>query len=229
VPAAAPAGQVSYDFLNVTNPSSPGSYYVRLETFASNDGSGSAIDAGGLAFAVTNSLSISATVPPYLTFCTGITINNLNCANASGDYIDYGELSPGHANSGSSQMLVATNAVDGYNVSLSGTTMTSGTNAIAALATNDVSRPGTPQFGLNLRANTTPAGGSNPTGPGVAVPVANYFQPNSYRFVDGETLISNPAPDDVRLFTASYIVNIPKTQPAGIYVTTLTYICLGSF
>ncbi len=228
-PAVTAAMPVSYHFTGVTNPSDAGPFYVRVSTYATDDASGLSSDYGGIAISINDSLAISALVPPYLTFCTGITIGGLNCANAVGDYLDLGALSSRRASSGTSQMLVATNAVDGYFVSVQGTTMTSGNNIIGALAANDVSRPGTPQFGMNLTANVAPAVGSNPSGPGVAAPMPNYNQSNSYRFVNGETLVSNVVPDDVRLYTASYIVNIPPAQAAGVYVSTLTYICLASF
>jgi hypothetical protein len=228
-PAFASPGPNTYDLQNIINPSTPGTYYIRILTYSSTDATGSYIDEGGIAYSVTNALSITATVPPYLTFCTGVTITGLNCANANGDYIDFGELSSTKASSGSSQMLAATNAQDGYNISITGTTMTSGTNAITSLASNDVSRPGTPQFGMNLRSNSAPAVGADPNGPGTAIPAANYFQSNSYRFNNGETLVAFPKPDDVREYTASYIVNVPKVQAPGIYVTTITYICLATF
>ncbi len=220
---------LSFHFTGITNTSDAGPSYARVTTYASDDATGASSDYGGIAYSINNSLAISALVPPFLTFCTGITITGLNCANAAGDYLDLGELSSKQANKGTSQMLVATNAVDGYFVSVQGTTMTSGNNVIAALAANDVSRPGAAQFGMNLRANATPAVGNDPSGPGVAVPVATYNQPNSYRFVNGDTLVANSVPDDVRLYTASYIVNIAATQAAGVYVSTLTYICLASF
>jgi hypothetical protein len=228
-PSTAIIGSASFHFTGVTNPSAAGSYYARVQTFATGDATGPASDYGGIAFAIANSLAISAEVPPYLTFCTGITIAGLDCTNASGDYIDLGELSSQRASSGSSQMLVATNAVDGYDVSVQGTTLTSGNNIINALASNDVSRPGVSQFGFNLRANSTPAVGNNPTGPGVAGPQSNYNQPNSYRFVSGDTIIANAVPDDRREYTASYVVNVSATQAPGVYVSTLTYICLASF
>jgi hypothetical protein len=228
-PAFAAAGTATFNLDGVTNPSSPGSYYIRMLTYASDDGTGSYIDEGGIAFAVTTALSVTATVPPYLTFCTGLTITGLNCANAEGDYIDFGELSSTRANRGSSQMLAATNAQDGYNISVTGTTMMSGVNEITALTANDVSRPGTPQFGMNLKSNSAPSGGTEPFGPGVAMPMPNYSTPNTFRFVDGETLVRVEEPDDVRQYTASYIVNVPRTQAPGIYVTTLTYICLATF
>lgn len=227
--AAEPVGPVSFHFTGIINPDTAGPHYGRIYTYATSDGSGPGSDYGGLAFSINDALAISALVPPYLTFCTGITIAGLNCANANGSYLDLGELSSSSARSGTSQMLVATNAVDGYNVTLLGTPLASGTNALNALTSNDVSRPGTSQFGLNLRANSSPTVGSNPGGPGVASPSPNYNQPNSYRFASGETIIANSVPDDVRLYTASYIVNIPAAQAAGVYVSTITYICLASF
>ncbi len=228
-PVVATTGPVTYHFTNVTNPSTPGSYYARIQTFVTADESGPASDYGGLAFAIANTISISATVPPYLIFCTGITITGNNCVNASGNYVDFGELSPTKARVGSSQFLVATNAEDGYGVTVNGTSLTSGNNVINAMSANDVSRPGLGQFGFNLRANAAPSNGSDPSGPGTSQPLPNYNSPDSYRFVSGDSLVIHPTTDDVRLYTSSYIANIPTTQPAGIYVSTLTYICLALF
>ncbi|HVX24240.1 MAG TPA: hypothetical protein VG992_02760 [Candidatus Saccharimonadales bacterium] len=227
--AAATVTSVAYDFDHVVNPSAPGAYYVRLQTFASEDATGQVTDAGGIAFDITNQLAISAEVPPYLIFCTAITIGGLNCANAQGNYVDFGELSTHHTGSGTSQMLVATNAEAGYNVTVSGTTLTSGNNVISALTTNDVVRPGVGQFGLNLRSNSAPSVGNNPIGPGVGQPQSNYDQANSFRFNPGDTIISVHNPDNVRVYTASYVVNVSSNQAPGIYVSTLTYVCLADF
>ena len=228
-PAATPVTNVSFHFDNRTNPTNPGSYFVRVQTYASADATGPASDYGGIAFAITNLIAVTAEVPPYLAFCTGITITGLNCANASGDYIDFGELSSKKTSKGSSQMLVATNAEQGYAITASGTTLTSGNNTIPPLFTGDISRPGAGQFGFNLTTNTTPAVGSNPVGPGVSNPKPEYNQQNVFRFVNGETIVSNSVPDDVRQYTSSYIVNVPVSQAAGIYVTTVTYVCLANF
>jgi hypothetical protein len=228
-PIAVASEPGTYFFDNVVNPSTPGTYYVRLQTYASIDLSGPASDYGGIAFSITNGVAVSATVPPYLLFCTGITIGGLNCINAQGNYLNLGELSTTRANSGTSQFLVGTNAAQGYNVSAQGPTLTSGSDEIAPMLANDVSRPGVVQFGFNLRANASPSVGGDPGGPGVSQPTAAYNIPNSYRFVTGDVLVSQLTPDNIRLFTASYLVNVPKTQPPGIYVTTLTYIALANF
>jgi hypothetical protein len=228
-PTLANSGPASYTFNPIKNPSSPGSYYVRVQTYASTDGSGPASDYGGIAFAIVNQVSINAEVPPYLLFCTGITVSNLNCANAVGDYIDFGEFSSVRASSATSQMLVATNAEQGYAISIDGTTLASGNNIIAALATGDVSRPGTAQFGFNLKSNNAPRGGSEVVGPGVSQASPNYAQPDKYRFNPSDTVVADPKPDDIRVYTSNYIVNVPKVQSPGIYVSTVTYVCLANF
>jgi hypothetical protein len=228
-PAFATAGFVDYEFSGVTNPSSSGSYYIRVQTFASNDASGPATDYGAMAIAILNGISISTEVPPYLIFCTGVTITGFNCANAVGDFIDFGELSFTKASSASSQMLIATNAQSGYGITVDGPTMASGTNVINGLTTGDVSRPGTGQFGFNLRANSTPQGGSDPSGLGTGTPTPAYDQPNVFQLNSGDLIATNPVPDNLREFTADYIVNVPPAQAPGIYVTTLTYIALATF
>lgn len=230
IPGATNAGIVSYEIGNVDNPTNAGSYYGRLETFASVDATGPSHDAGGLAFAfVGNDLSIHTYVPPYLAFCIGNTIPAEDCSTAEGNYIDLGELSPTRTATAQTKMLIATNADFGYSITVMGTTLTSGINVIPAITTPDVSRPGTSQFGINLRANSTPPSGSDPAGMGRGVPTPDYNTPNRYKFASGDMLASYNDPDYYRMYTADYIVNVSKDQPAGIYVTTLTYIALATF
>ena len=222
-------GRVNYTFANAVNPSQVGSYFVRIQTYATSDGSGNSSDYGSIAIAYVNNLTISAEVPPYLIFCAAISIPTLTCDSATGDYINFGELSSVKPSFGTSQLLSSTNAKDGYNVTLAGTTLTSGNNAITALINPDVSRPGTPQFGLNLRSNASPSGGGEPSGPGSGSPTGSYALANFYQFQQGDIVASVPKPDLTRRYTASYVVNVPKTQAPGIYVSTVTYICLGNF
>lgn len=228
-PSSVAAGTYTFHLTGAVNPSSPGSYFVRLQTFASDDASGPTIDYGGIAFAITDLLTFNALVPPYLIFCTAVTIDGLNCANGSGSYVDFGELSPLRTGRGTSQLLMATNASGGFNVTVNGSALASGNNEITAMAAGDVSRPGTAQFGLNLRANSAPSVGADPTGPGTASAVPAYGQPNIFRFATGDVIITKTEPDYLRKYTASYIVNVPPTQPAGVYVSTMTFICLANF
>jgi hypothetical protein len=228
--AATPTpGPVSYTFDNLINPDADGSYYVRLQTFASEDASGPTTDMGGLAYTINSAVQITSTVPPFLLFCMGVTIAGTDCATASGDYVNFGELSSNTARTGSTQMVAATNAMFGYSLSINGTTMLSGTNVIPALVSNDVSRPGTSQFGVNLRNNSTPDVGLNPSGSGGASVAANYNVPNRFRFVSGEQIASSSTSDEYRKYTVSYLVNVAKNHAPGIYVSTITYLCTATF
>ncbi len=229
VPLLTTATSVVYELGNVINPSSSGSFFGRVQTFASIDASGLENAHGGMALSISAPVQISTYVPPYLLFCVGVTIAPFDCSTASGSYVNFGNLSEFAASSGTTQMLTATNAGNGYTLTVNGTTMVSGTNIIGALAASDVSRPGVSQFGLNLVANTTPNVGTNPQGTGTATPAPGYDVANFYKFNSGDVVATLSNTDEYRLFTSSYIVNIPHGQPVGVYVATLTYICLASF
>ncbi len=85
------------------------------------------------------------------------------------------------------------------------------------------------QFGINLRANATPTVGSEPSGPGLGTPTADYNIPDRYKFNSGEVIAGYTAPEDTRRYTVSYLVNVSNAQPVGIYVTTITYVSLANF
>ncbi|HLZ14833.1 MAG TPA: hypothetical protein VKQ34_02465 [Candidatus Saccharimonadales bacterium] len=227
-PAVQAPVTATYTFTNVTNPSNSGTFYARLLTYASSDATGPDTDDGGLAMATDPSLAISTEVPPFLKFCLGESITDFDCTTATEPFSDLGELSPTLTSAAQSQMVVATNASNGYTISSNGTTMTSGNNTITAM-NGGTSQKGTPQFGLNLVANTNPGIGQDPLGPGSGVALAGYNQTNHFRFTTGDALASSGVPEDFRKYTVSYIVNIPQNQPGGVYSTTLTYVCLANF
>lgn len=219
----------NYVIANILNPDTPGSYFVRVQTFASNDASGPSTDVGGIAFSIRASLNLSARVPPYLSFCSGADITGFNCLNATGSYVNFGELSPNRTSSGTTKLLAATNAEQGYVIAIGGTTLTSGNQVVNPLATGDASRPGVSQFGINLKANVAPRVGSNPDGQGIGAPVNGYGVADRYKFGSGDVIASSGVPDYPRQYTVSYIVNVPKGQAPGVYVSTITYICLAKF
>ncbi len=219
---------LSYVFSGITNPSTIGSYYVRIATHSASDGTGPDIDQGIVVFALNLGIEITTEVPPYLLFCTGITIEGFNCGTATGDSINFGELSSRTASTGTSQMLASTNAPFGYSVTMTGTTMTAGNNIIPSMS-GDISRPGTGQFGVNGRANSIPGVGGEPEGGGLTSPTAGYNRPNFFRFQDGDIVASSAGTDDYRKITMSYLVNTAAGQSPGRYVTTISYICLANF
>lgn len=229
-PAILPTGTAAiFVFSNITNPDTNGSYYVRLQTFTSTDGSGLPIQYGGLVFAITSSLALTTEVPPYLTFCVGVTIVSTDCASITSYFIDVGELSPQKVRAASSEFVVATNAPYGYSVTLSGSSLTSGINVISPIPVPTTSAPGTGQFGINLRSNSSPIIGDEPTGYPAGNLDGGYSTPNKFKFQNGDNLVTATTTSDYEKFTVSYITNIASTQAAGIYTTTLTYICLANF
>lgn len=229
VPVVYGPGPATFTFTGITNPAAPGSYFGRILTYTSNNGTGGFSDYGGLAFSINSTVNITATVPPYLYFCVGISITGVDCLTATGDQLDFGNFSSAIASVGQTQMVAGTNADTGYFIIVSGNTLTSGVNVITPLTTNDVSRPGVSQFGMNLVANSDPQVGQAPAGAGSGAPAAGYGTPNSYKFVPGSTVASVPLPDEARKYTASYVTNVAKNQAPGVYVTTLTYIATGGF
>ncbi|HET7630007.1 MAG TPA: hypothetical protein VFK03_01395 [Candidatus Saccharimonadales bacterium] len=59
---------------------------------------------------------------------------------------------------------------------------------------------------------------------------AGYDTDSQYKYTDGDVVADSAGlGTDSQLYTASYIVNVPGSQPAGGYSTTLTYICTATF
>jgi hypothetical protein len=228
-PGTVNAGANSYyDFNQITNPTNGGPLFARVYLYASSDGTGPYSDAGGMALYIQGSVGVTAEVPPYLTFCLGENISGLDCNTATEPFSDLGSMTPAITSAAQHQLLVATNAANGYSMWVLGTPMTSGSNVITPMA-GSPSQKGTSQFGINLRSNTAPVVGQDATGPGFAAVTANYNQQNIFRFNSGDTLASAAVPDDYRKYTVSYVVNVPAGQPGGVYSTTLVYVCLANF
>ena len=229
--APIPASNIAstYQFSNVVNPTgSPGTFYARIATYATIDGTGAETDFGAAVNSTTQGVSISTEVPPILDFCVGQSIPT-DCSSANGDVVDLGVLRSNVAATGTSQFVTGTNAQFGLAVTANGTTLTSGNNTIGALNAPTASAPGNAQFGLNLRANTNPPVGSNPQGSGTANPTSQYNIVNRFVFHPGDVVAATSGTTDIRKFTVSYVANIPPSQPSGVYTATLTYICTASF
>lgn len=228
-PSLTSGGNLNYSFSNITNPSVEGEFYARLYLYSSNDGTGAADYFGGIALSINAPISINTVVPPYLLFCSAITISGYDCSTGTNYYIDFGDLSTSITKTAISQFVLATNADYGLNVYIYGDTLTAGNNIINQLIAQHSSLTGVAQFGLNLRQNTNPAIGQDPVGLGTFTISNNYNIPNEFQFVSGDAVVSASGPVDYEKFTSSYIVNIDNTNPPGIYSTTVVYICLANF
>jgi hypothetical protein len=222
-------GMVGYTLTGVTNPDAGGALFARIYTRANSTGTGVYTDFGGLALSILGLLSINLEVPPFLIFCIGENITGTDCTTATEPFSDVGDLTPAATRAAQHQMLVATNAQNGYSLWASGGTMSSGNNTINPITSPGPSIKGTSQFGMNLVANTNPTIGENPQGPGGGAVTANFGQQNRFYFHSGERIAGSTTSDNYRKYTVSYVANVPSDQPGGVYSTTLTYTGLANF
>lgn len=226
--AVVPPVASEYVFSGVINPSQDRkTFYIRISTYSSGDGTGVREDIGAVAFSTSSGLGIGGYVPPYLSFCVGVSVSP-NCSVATGNYLSFGELSSVATKNLSSQFGIATNDPAGYITYLSGLTMTSGNNSITANNFPTLNNTGSSQFGLNLRANTDPQVGADKTGVGSGTVSSDFNNINQFVFKNA-SIATSVLPSDFNVFTVSYIANINEEQPAGIYTTTLTYIATVQF
>jgi hypothetical protein len=229
----------------VTNPSAANvEFYVRISTYSDTTATTPAYpgtDFGGVALATTQPLTITGVMPESLVFCVGITVNS-SCTTITGNTVDLGTFSPSSTNTGTSQMAVSTNAGSGYVITINGSTLMSGATPIPAMGTQTLnsagcvvsctSTIGTSQFGSNVVANTTPSVGVGvtPTGSGYnGAGFGGYNTADSFRFFSGDTVASSLQVSNGQTFTNSYMVNVAGSQAAGLYTTTMTYICTATF
>ncbi len=222
---------VQYSLNNIINPDdSYQTVYVKISVYPTADGSGSAEHQGAVAFVVEDAFDIDAYVPPYLTFCVALRVE-LDCSDSSGYLADFGEFNQNSTKTATSQMSASTNDLNGYNIYLSGQTMTSGNNIIPALSSPSSSILGQSQFGLNLRKNNSPSVGSDPeqgfVGSGAAV--GDYSTPDYYVFRSGDIVAGSAVSSGFTRYTSSYIVNVSANQKPGIYATSILYTAMATF
>jgi hypothetical protein len=248
----------SYRLDTVTNPngtscggSSPANqnctFFVRISTYASIDTTGGVTDSGAVTASTAQQITLTGTMPESLVFCTGGTVSTTSgvpdCATVTSGAISFNQLfSPTDTATTTSQMAASTNAGSGYAITVNGPTLTSGSNTITAMGAAALGVHGLSQFGLNLKANTTTT--SNPAVGTEVAPAANgtnykgqatsgYNTVDNFKFATGNTVADSAnggaGGTDAQIFTISYIVNVPGSQPAGTYTTTLTYICTPTY
>ncbi len=239
---------LSYQLLGVTNPTTANqTFFVRMSTFASTDTTGGATDTGNVTASTATQIDLTGTMPESLVFCAGATVGTTSsvpdCATATPGAVSFNQLfSPTDTATATSQMAASTNAGSGYAITVNGPTLTSGSNTVSPMSSAGAGIHGVSQFGLNLKANTTTT--STPAVGIEVAPAANgtnykgqaassYDTVDTFKFTTGDTVANSAnggaGGTDAQIFTASYIVNVPGSQPAGTYTTTLTYICTPTF
>ena len=239
---------VTYRLDSITNPSTANqTFFVRITSYATTDTTGGSTDLGAVAASTATQIVLTGTMPESLIFCTGATVSTTlgvpDCSTASAGTVSFNQLfSPTDTATATSQMAASTNAGFGYIITVNGPTLTSGANTVTAMSSATTGVRGTSQFGMNLKANTTTT--STPAVGTEVAPAANgtnyrgqatagYNTVDTFKFTSGDTVANSAnggaGPTDAQIFTASYMVNVPGSQAAGTYTTTLTYICTPTF
>lgn len=173
--SAAPSGAaLSYTLGEIDNPTTENySFYVRIFTYPTLNGTGAATDIGAVAASTTRAIVLNGYMPESLVFCAGSkieengTTNLPDCSTAATGTIYFNQVfSPEDTAYAVSQMAASTNAGSGYAITVNGPTLTSGGNTINAMATAAQSQLGVSQFGMNLVLNDGTAFGN--TAPNIA-------------------------------------------------------------
>ena len=208
---------VSYTGASSTNPSTPGSYVMTI--------AGSFGDSGDITVNIltSNQVDITATVPQSLTFSISDTSISFGTLTAVAARYASGTASGDASEVEAHNVIVGTNAANGYTMTVGGSTLTTSSSTInitAIGAANTASAIGTEQFGLRMTAT----GGSGT----VSAPYAAAgFAFDTGSFPDA-IAVSNTASANTT-YSARYIANITANTEAGIYTGAVTYVATANF
>jgi len=166
-------------------------------------------------------VSVSAIVAESLTFTISDTAIGFGTITSGAARYATGDTSGGAAEVEAHDLVVGTNAANGYTMTMGGNTLTFGGETIDAIgAANTASTPGTEQFGVRMT-------GTNGTGTVSAPYAAAGFAFDTTAFPD--EVASAPGATANTTYSARYVANIASNTAAGNYTATLTYVATANF
>jgi hypothetical protein len=149
--------------------------------------------------------------------------------NITSSSINFGALSTSATSTGTANFSVINYTSYGYIVQAVGSPPSTGTYTLAGMTSTGPSQTGVEQFGINLRANSSPSSiGANPIG-GYGVAATGYSTTNNYKYVSGDVIASAPRTSAQTDFTISYIVNASTLTGGGTYSGAQTLVCTGTY
>ena len=206
---------ITYDGTNSINPTTPGSYTVAI--------SGAFGDAGDITnnILTSNQVDITATVPQSLTFSISDTSISFGTLSAVAARYASGTAPGDTSEVEAHNIIVGTNASNGYTMTVGGSTLTYGANTITPIgSSNTASSVGSEQFGLRLTAS----GGSG----SVSAPYAAAgFAFDTAAFPDAIASASGATTNTT--YSVRYLANINASTEAGIYTGAVTYVATANF
>jgi hypothetical protein len=198
----------------ITNPTA-GTYSIDIAGTFGNTGSVS------VTILTDDTVAATATVPTSLTFSISDTTIGFGTLSTSASRFATDTAAGSGTEVQAHDIVAGTNAASGYVITVSGTTLTSGSFTINAIgATNTAPTPGTEQYGI--RATAT--GGSGVVaapydGTGFALDTAAF--PDLFASAPGATANTT--------FSVRYVANIAANTEAGVYTSSLTYLATATF
>lgn len=146
--------------------------------------------------------------------------------------VDVGVLTSTTTKRANATFSVRTYLSSGYTVKQTSPGPTNGSYTLAGMSAAGPSASGTEQFGINLRANTSPAVfGADPTqNPDATYShgqvSAGYNTPNQYKYVQNDTIAYADQSSGETDYTISYIFNVSNLTAGGTY--TLHHILVAT-
>lgn len=153
--------------------------------------------------------------------------------------INLGVLNSGTTATASATFSVKTYLASGYAVTNASNPPTNGAYTMNALVTPTASNSSQEQFGINVVANTTGCGapvnfGANP----VQVPssvfsfgaaATGYNTCGLFKYVNGDTIASSSKSSGETDYTISYIFNVSRLTPGGVYAMNHIIVATSTF
>lgn len=201
---SAPAATITTRVSGITNPTAAGKFYVLVSSYDATT-AGTLIDQDTVTVTITNgTVALSTSIGQTLTF--SLSASSLALAPA---------LSPSALSTAAHTMSISTNAVNGYAVRVSGSTLTAGVLSIPFISSGGTVTIGTSNFGL--RVTSCPGGATCPyttTDTGAAAQTS---------IVSRNSGITGDTP------TVTYRAAVSGTQAAAAYSAAINYVASGQF
>lgn len=201
----------------IQNPGSNASYTIRIDGAFGDDGD------IVINILTDDQIAITATVDESLTFTindNAIGFGTLSATNdrfATADATGSDTDDPTYAHN----LIIGTNATNGYTTTVNGTTLTAPGGTITAIGSaNTATSLGTEQFGLRIDE-------SGGIGAVTAPYAASGYAFDTAAFPDEVASASGPSANTT--YSVTYIANIASNTEAGAYTTTLTYVATANF
>lgn len=165
-------------------------------------------------------VAVTATVDQSLTFSVSDNTIGFGSLSASAACFAQGTAACSASEVEAHNIIVGTNAENGYSMTINGTTLTNGAFTIATTSANTASTVGSEQFGLRMTAT----GGSGT----VSAPYAAAgYAFDSLNFPDQVAASTGASANTT--YSVRYIANIASVTEAGAYTSTLTYVSTANF